>query len=219
MFPFAWFPNFFHNFGFAAENQYSLRRLVFNGTSGHANKVLKVLPESLGELKNLQELVLDKCKALEELPSSIGYLTRLVKLSMKECKKVQQLPDSIGSCRALVELDLSKCIELKSLPSSIGDLTNLEDLVMMKCLEIQVLPESIGRCGKLAKLDMTKCIKLTSLPYSVERLVSSSLNELTCEGCQLLTSAPSPLLSSEHQDVCNFSKCPSLQQAKSESGA
>merc|ERR1712232_64589 len=86
----------------------SLKRLKLGGSPGVANKSLKYLPESLGELINLKELQLDKCKRLKALPSSLGGLKNLLRLYLRECKDLKFLPPSIVRCTSLVELSLLK---------------------------------------------------------------------------------------------------------------
>lgn len=57
-----------------------------------ACKRLKCLPASLGDLKNLKQLVICDCKALKCLPASIGLLTQLTELRVQGCPLIRQLP-------------------------------------------------------------------------------------------------------------------------------
>ena len=71
------------------------------------------LPESLGELVNLQVLILHKCH-IRELPKAIGQLKNLKVLRLDE-SKIYEIPDSIRQLSNLQYLDLSDC-HLKEIP-------------------------------------------------------------------------------------------------------
>jgi Leucine-rich repeat (LRR) protein len=127
---------------------------VIGGRIQSGNKVLKRLPESLGNLQSLRFLRLDKCKELLELPDSLGELKQLRTLHMRECKAMKSLPGSIGNLTNLVDLSLSKCIGLDSLPPSIGNCASLEDMILNKCKGFTELPESICELKRLCYLDL-----------------------------------------------------------------
>ena len=64
---------------------------------------LTVLPETIGELKALEVLVLTMCTSLGALPDAIGELQALATLELGDCFKLAALPDSI---RAMPGLDI-----------------------------------------------------------------------------------------------------------------
>jgi len=66
---------------------------------------VKVLPEALGQLSELEELILYESK-VETLPSSIGALSKLTRLSTTKCGGLRSLPDSLARCERLTELRL-----------------------------------------------------------------------------------------------------------------
>lgn len=98
---------------------------------------LKVLPNSIGDLKNLTELELDN-NELKTLPDSIGNLTNLVSLDLKN-NKLKTLPDSIGNLTKLETLYLDNN-QLKTLPDSIG---NLDIYIHLSNNPIEKLPKSL----------------------------------------------------------------------------
>ena len=53
-----------------------------------------MLPEKIGELKQLKTLKLEGCSNIIQLPKSIGQLEELQSLNL-DCEKLIQLPDSI----------------------------------------------------------------------------------------------------------------------------
>ncbi|XP_039165161.1 disease resistance protein TAO1-like [Eucalyptus grandis] len=156
---------------------------------------LKNLPERLGELRKLEELLVDNtsigiiptciefltelkmlsavgCEKLTSVPSSISHLVNLSTLKLKRCKALHELPDSIQACRKLQHLSLAGCYELTKIPSSIGKMGELE------------LPDSIGELTKLKILRISHT-EIEKLPSAIGKL--TSLQELDASGCQKLT--------------------------------
>ncbi|MDD9855846.1 MAG: leucine-rich repeat domain-containing protein [Gammaproteobacteria bacterium] len=106
---------------------------------------LSYLPESIGNLTNLEHLYLGN-NDLIVLPDSVGDLTNLKVLYLWR-NYFSELPDSIGNLANLEVLDLDHNL-LSVLPESIGNLTNL------KCLHLEsnglvLLPDSIGNLTDL----------------------------------------------------------------------
>jgi|GEM_PF-3284486 len=86
---------------------------------------------------------------IKRLPESLGQLTELESLFLSE-NKLQALPNSIGKLKKLQNLYVDSN-ELKFLPESIGDLTQLENLYLNdnKLLEV---PATIANCNYLHNL-------------------------------------------------------------------
>ncbi|XP_048136662.1 disease resistance protein TAO1-like [Rhodamnia argentea] len=168
------------------------------------------LPEEVGELEQLKELVLDDA-GIRNIPSSIGSLKKLEKLSASNCRSLRKIPNSIGNLSSLQHLDLHYCFSLSEVPSSIGDLQSLQHLDISRSV-IEKLPTAIGRLKKLQRLILTCCTSLkgeipseigslcslenleitfapiSSLPESIRNL--SSLKRLDLMGCFELQSLP-----------------------------
>ncbi|KAH0878419.1 hypothetical protein Bca4012_071546 [Brassica carinata] len=122
-----------------------LEKLYLSGCSS-----LSVLPESIGYMPCLKELLLDET-AIKNLPGSIFRLEKLQKLSLKSCRSIQELPMGIGTLTSLEELDLSST-SLQNLPSSIGYLKNLQKLHVMHCAYLTKIPETINKLISLQEL-------------------------------------------------------------------
>ena len=188
----------------------SLKRVSLASPTSSGNKILTKLPDTIGNLAQLQLLNLDKCKALESLPDSIGQLKSLRSLLMRECKLVTALPDSIGGCVNLVEVGLSKCMGLTTLPDTIAQWIHVEDLILAKCKGIETLPEAIGELKSLSWLDLRNCKRLVQLPDSVGNL--SQLRHLDLSTCKNLKNLPESLANlKDHLDILNVSTCISLE--------
>ena len=103
------------------------------GLNLYSCEKIETLPESIGDLANLEKLGLAGCTSLVSLPESIGNLTFLRTLSLYKCPSLQIIPESIRNLQSLTILDLTECTSLVSLPDSIGELSSLEQLVMTNC--------------------------------------------------------------------------------------
>jgi Leucine-rich repeat (LRR) protein len=118
-----------------------LKQLKFLEISG--TRVHQAIPESLGQLSNLTDLVI-KCDQLTELPNSIGALSKLKKLTLNNCINIIRLPDRISELQQLQQLTLSGCNQLSLLPDRIGELQQLQKLTVSECYQLSHLPHSIA---------------------------------------------------------------------------
>lgn len=87
-----------------------------------------MLPESIGELKQLQELNLWHCESLIRLPEQISQLPQLQELHLRNCNNLVALPQNIGTLPKLQILDLVGCDNLSRLPESIKKSPKLQIL-------------------------------------------------------------------------------------------
>ncbi|CAI0441484.1 unnamed protein product [Linum tenue] len=71
-----------------------------------ARNPMKVLPDEITVLVNLQVLILDSCENLKQLPRDIGKLTDLEFLSLVGCSSLKGLPLGIGRLTRLRELSI-----------------------------------------------------------------------------------------------------------------
>ena len=133
--------------------------------------ILNSLPENIGNLPNLQDLLLSY-NNITSLPKSIGNLSSLTRLYLDD-NKLTSLPESIGNLTNLKRFALC-CNDLTSLPESIGKLTNLLAFHLGNN-KLVSLPESIGNLSKL-KMLILRSNQLRSLPESIGNL--SNLQEL-----------------------------------------
>lgn len=145
----------------------------------HSNQ-LSSLPESITNLKLLQTLDLEK-NQLTALPESIGNLESLTFLTLN-VNKLKTLPESICNLSSLQRLYLEKN-QLTTLPKSIGNLKSLKTLLLEKN-QLTILPESIGNLSSLEFLDLNENWLMT-LPESITNL--KSLKTLWLEKNQLTT--------------------------------
>ena len=107
-----------------------------------------MLSEGIGELVNLEELILNGCEQVETLPESLCDLRRLVKLQISGYN-----PSGFNYS-----------MKLKSLPERFGDL-NLTEIDFGYCtsLDLGVIFDVIFKFQGLTKLGLAG-LKMESLP-------------------------------------------------------
>lgn len=123
------------------------------------SKRLTELPESLGQLTQLQSLDLSR-NQLTALPEWLGQLTQLRTLYVHN-NQLTALPKSLGQLSHLRVFSIAKN-HLTILPPEIGQLTALEELYLHENL-IATLPKTMARLQSLRELALLDN-RLRSLP-------------------------------------------------------
>jgi internalin A len=109
---------------------------------------LTELPESVRQLRSLQELLLDG-NHLTKLPEWLGQLTGLKALAVSN-NQLRKLPESLGQLTQLRELYLEGN-DLTELPETLGQLTQLRELDLTNN-NLETLPESLLQLRRLKDL-------------------------------------------------------------------
>ncbi|MBQ9681836.1 MAG: DUF1963 domain-containing protein [Neisseriaceae bacterium] len=165
-------------------------------------KLLKKLPESIVELKQLDTLHIfgsfhriqendfrfeRVSSELSELPKNIGQLKNLEELNLNNCHSIKELPESMTQLNNLKRLFLSDCKNLITLPENIGQLNNLQKLDIRNT-NIFRLPESIGQLHNLREFYLSDCKNLTELPESIAGLKNLTLFHI--RDCEKISTIP-----------------------------
>ena len=156
----------------------------FNRWGSDTGNFIAALPESIGQLENLERLEAP-VSTLKYIPESFGHLPRLQHADFARCQ-LTALPSSIGD--RLVSLTYLKLSQntLESLPSSIGLIPNLEELYVDRN-RLCTLPDSMRHLNKLKMLDLFRnCLQ--EMPHFVMEL--PSLTELDLEGNPFVEALP-----------------------------
>lgn len=103
---------------------------------------IRHLPDSICKLKNLKYLNLSSCLDLEKLPDDLGDLELLEDLILEECEQIRDVPDSICKLKHLRNFSLLDCVQLEILPEELGDLQCLK-VLNLKGTRIKYLPSSM----------------------------------------------------------------------------
>eukprot|EP00253_Pinus_taeda_P020269 PITA_20269 len=144
---------------------------------------LERLPESFGNLINLQHIQLSQCSALVSLPESIGNLSNLHHIQLYECSALRLLPNSLGNLTNLHHIQLSKCYDLTWLPDSFCQLTNLRSLNLENCTDLYMFSETLGDINTLERINLSGCWRIPILPPQVAH--QRSLKQLRLRGTHL----------------------------------
>jgi Leucine-rich repeat (LRR) protein len=143
---------------------------------------LQELPEEIGNLRKLEELIIDNgngCSMSVMLPRSIGKLENLRVLRLYgalevdsnqpvRLRKTKILPDTIADLRKLEVLDLGRN-GLEAVPPQIAALTNLKTL-RLEYNSLRAVPEFVGAFKNLKELSLDANGKLSNLPASLANL-------------------------------------------------
>ncbi|XP_071741579.1 TMV resistance protein N-like [Rutidosis leptorrhynchoides] len=109
-----------------------------------STKEIKNLPDSLCMLKQLKSLRLKSCWLIEKLPDDLGLLECLEELIITDCVYLRGIPNSICKMERLKYLHLTHCFLVEKLPEEIGVLESLTELNIQGS-GINRLPLSIFR--------------------------------------------------------------------------
>ena len=124
----------------------------------------------------LEYLELWGCEKVRELPNSIGALTSLKELVIVKCTSMTELPTSIGHLSSLRVLRIEDCGELESLPNSMRQLNALQMLQILDCGSL----EGLNALRVLKGLRIWGCTSITELPGSSLVVVDSDFWSPTC---------------------------------------
>lgn len=133
----------------------------------HKAFCLEKLPESIGELKELEYINVN-LTPLKNIPESIGNLKNL-KYLYAAATSIAAVPESIGNCESLIILDLHST-KITMIPDSVTKLKNLKSLDL-GYTKITSLPENIGALSQLVRLDLFG-LDIRRLPQSTKNLVN-----------------------------------------------
>jgi len=126
------------------------------------NILLTTLPESIGNLSQIQTLSLAE-NDIGELPESITSLNNLANLILS-FNSISSLPEDIGSLSGLYFLDLGYN-QLENVPESIGNLENLEYLWLFNN-NLSSLPDSICNLNLVFSCSGNEpCVDALFAPY------------------------------------------------------
>lgn len=163
----------------------------------HFDGALDALPQEIGNMTKLQEILLGS-NQLSSLPASFINLTNLQELSLRD-NKFQSLPLVLTDLHNLQKLNLESN-QLIMLPQEIGKLTKLQEL-SLRNNKLSVLPHSIGELINLRYIDLRDNF-LESLPQEISKL--ECLTGLWVEG-NCIHSFPCYLSNLPvNESICNF---------------
>lgn len=168
------------------------------------------LPDALGDLVQLELLVVSSMRDLVQLPNTLSKLTTLVDLNLSDLPRLRWLPPGLGDLVALRRLRIGECGALGTLPDSAARLTRLERLTLARLPRLQAIPSVVydmrsltslvcmeldvgGVTAQISQLQRLHtlsfmCVELAALPRELGQL--SRLRALTVDRCAQFTEVP-----------------------------
>ncbi|KAJ0928758.1 putative protein kinase RLK-Pelle-LRR-XII-1 family [Helianthus annuus] len=139
-----------------------------------------MIPESIGKLRNLEELYLDFNAFSKIIPPSIGNLSFLTELYLGANNLEGTIPSTLSSCKKLLLLSLFRNNLRGSVPKEIFQLPSLSiELDLSQNGLSGVLPQEIGNLKNLGYLDLSENHLSGELPSSFSSCISLELLNLS----------------------------------------
>lgn len=152
------------------------------------NMDLKSLPDEFCLLQSLKHLELSHCSEMKLLPDSFGNLTSLQHIMLSSLYSLEMLPDSFGNLKNVQHIRLSDCRKLKMLPETFGNyFTTLQHIDLSGCFRLKTLPDSFWKIYNLQHIDLSYCYNLEICPNSQTFGNLTELKYLNMKECKMLT--------------------------------
>ena len=118
------------------------------------NELTGLIPETLGQLNNLQSLNFAYNELTGPIPEALGQLDNLESLNLDSNKLTGTIPEALGNLNNLKILDLSSNGLTGPIPEALGQLDNLESLNLDSNKLTGTIPEALGNLNNLKSLSL-----------------------------------------------------------------
>ena len=166
------------------------------------NELTGLIPETLGQLNNLQSLNLAYNELTGPIPEALGQLDNLESLNLDSNKLTGTIPEALGNLNNLKILDLSSNGLAGTIPEALGQLNNLERLSLAGNELTGPIPEALGQLDNLESLNLDSNKLTGTIPEALGNL--NNLKSLSLRGNQLTGCIPSALNSVPNNDFNNL---------------
>ena len=156
-----------------------------------SNNLDGTIPPELGNLTNLETLLLYLNQLDGSIPAQLGNLPILSTLSLHTNQLDGEIPDELGNLANLTYLRLSNNLLSGGIPSTFGQLTKLQQLSLANNRLTGIIPAGLGGLSNLILLDLNN--NQLSGPIPAELGNSSNLVELDLYRNSLTGEIPSSL--------------------------
>jgi YD repeat-containing protein len=136
------------------------------------NNLTGSLPESLGDLSDLQVLDVSNNLIQGDIPESIGKFPALTHIFFQYNQMSGALPDTLGNITTLQYLNLRNNGFTGSIPASFGDLTNVTMMYLNSNALSGPIPASLGQLSKLTAFYLFSNQLTDSIPSQLGNLVN-----------------------------------------------
>ena len=148
------------------------------------NQLTGPIPETLGQLENLEYLGLGQNELTGPIPETLGQLGNLLSLDLSYNQLTGPIPGTLGQLENLEYLGLGQNELTGPIPETLGQLKNLEYLLLDVNELTGSIPETLGQLESLGTLylagnELTGCI-----PSALQAISFNDLDHLRLAFCQ-----------------------------------
>ena len=155
------------------------------------NQLSGTIPTQLGNLANLEKLLLTRNQLTGTIPAELASLTGLDILALGGNQLSGEIPPELGSLSNLVELSLWENELTGTIPSELGSLSNLELLSLLSNQLSGEIPPELGSLSSLVELSLRGNELTGEIPAGLGSL--ANLEELWLSENQLSGEIPPEL--------------------------
>ena len=134
------------------------------------NNLVGIIPSELGQLTELQNLVLARNRLTGPIPAALGSLRKLVQLWLYDNRLNGPIPPELGNMSALVQLSISGNPLTGTIPPTLGNLANLDEFTMEETLVTGPIPRELGNLSRLKFLNLDDNALTGSIPPELGNL-------------------------------------------------
>ncbi|KAI9086073.1 hypothetical protein K1719_032150 [Acacia pycnantha] len=154
-----------------------------------ANRFSGSIPNEIGNIPTLEELVLEDNHFEGTLPSSLGKLKHLRRLLLSSNNFSGTVPESFGNLKKLKDFRLDGNTVSGKLPSFIGNWTNLDRLDLQGTSMEGPIPPTIALLTNLTQLRISDLNGKTTTRFPDLKNLKS-LKQLVLRNCSIIGSIP-----------------------------
>ncbi len=157
----------------------------------NSNQLTGSIPTELGNLSNLDDLLLSFNQLTGSIPTELENLSNLIRLLLHSNQLTGSIPTGLGNLSNLEDLWLYSNQLTGSIPTELGNLSNLEDLWLYSNQLTGSIPTELGNLSNLIRLLLHSNQLTGSIPTELGNL--SNLIRLLLHSNQLTGSIPTEL--------------------------
>ena len=134
------------------------------------NNLTGTIPPEMGQLTELEFLILPGNKLTGPIPAQLGGLHKLLQLRLRRNRLNGSIPPELGNLSALIELNLSINPLTGSIPPELGNLANLLRFSLEETLVAGPIPGEFGRISTLQFLNLNDNALTGAMPPELGKL-------------------------------------------------